>query len=152
MLDFISIAQGAVTLVSPFLPFLMKLGKAAGEKIEDLAEVKVKEQAEKIWNKIAGHFSGDPVLNSAATMVADDPADEARRKMLTDTLAKNLEKDPGFAQQVLDEIGGPKRLQEVIAGNDATINAIYQKMKGPGHQQVKAGDRAHITGVIQKQD
>jgi hypothetical protein len=149
MLDFFSIAQGAVAIISPFLPVLLKLANAAGEKLEGLAEGQVKEQAEKLWNKIVRRFQGDPVLTSAATMVADAPADDTRQKMLADTLGKRLQGDPEFAQQLLNEIGGPKRLQEVIAGNDAVINGIYQRMKGPGTQRTQGGDRAYIANVTQ---
>ena len=150
-MDFVSIAYGAVQILSPFLPSLLKLAKSAGEKLEDLAGEKLKEQAEKLWNKITGHYDDDVELKAAATMVAASPKDETRQQLLSKALAERLKNDEAFAKEVLAAIGGPERLQEVIGGDSATIERIRQDLEGAGVQRVKGGQGAHISDVTQTQ-
>ena len=147
-MDVVSIAYGAVQILSPFLPALLKIAKSAGEK---LAVDAVKSGAEKLWNKITGKFKDDAELNAVATLVAVKPDDEKRQQDLSQALAQRLAGDPAFAKEILDAIGGEKRLQEVIGGNRAVIQRIRQDMEGAGVQSVKGGEGAQISDVTQVQ-
>lgn len=153
MTDFVSIAAGAISILSPYLPQLLSIGKDVGSGIKDAVIDKgvdaLGSQAKKLWEKIWGSFKSDPVLTSAATMVADSPEDAGRRKMLAEVLAQRLENNPELARELLEIIGGPTRLQQVIAGNEATIRDIRQKMKGSGEQTIRSGDKAIIERVEQ---
>jgi hypothetical protein len=150
-MDIVSIAYGAVQILSPFLPSLLKLAKSAGEHIESFAVDKVTEQAEKLWNKITGRYKDDAVLNARATIVAASPKDEKSQRELSQALAERLAEDEAFAGEILAAIGGPKRLQEVIGGDTAIIERIRQDMEGPGVQRVQGGTGAHISDVSQIQ-
>jgi hypothetical protein len=147
-MDVVSIAYGAVQILSPFLPYLLKVAKSAGEK---LAVDAVKGTAEKLWNKITAHFKDDHELNAVATLAAVSPNDQKRQDELSQALAQRLKNDAAFAAEILDAIGGPQRLQEVIGGQKATIEHIRQDMEGAGVQRVKGGDEARISDVTQIQ-
>src|SRR5690242_3829330 len=138
-MDFVSIAYGAVQILSPFLPTLIKLGKSAGEHLEEFAADKVSEQAKKLWNKITGRYKDDDLLNARVTIAAKSPKDENSKRELSKELAERLKNDQAFASEILDAIGGPQRLQEVIGGDRAIIERIHQEMKGAGRQLVQGG-------------
>jgi hypothetical protein len=150
-MDFVSIAYGAVQILSPFLPTLIKLGKSFGEHLEEFAADKVSEQAKKLWNKITGRYKDDKVLEARATIVADSPEDENSKREFSKRLAEHLANDEAFAKEILDTIGGPKRLQEIIGGDSAIVERIHQEMQGAGVQRVQAGTGARISDVTQKQ-
>ena len=149
MLDIAGIALGAVKALSPYLPTLVKLGKAVGGKVEDMAASGIKDEAIKLWNKLTGHYKDDEEVELAAKMVAAKPEDEGRQKTMAEVLAARLSKDEGLAQEIMDLIGGQKRVQEVVAGNESTVRLVRQYMEGAGKQSVKAGDKSHLTGIVQ---
>jgi hypothetical protein len=151
IMDFVSIATGAVSLLTPFLPQLISLGSEVGGKIKDAVVDKgvseLGKQAKTLWSKITGYFGDDPVLTSVATVAAAAPEDTGRQKLLIEELAKRLKDHPDFAQELLQMMGGPKRVQELTAGYEAIITDVSFKMAGPGEQKLKAGDRATIAGI-----
>lgn len=153
-MDFVSIATGVVSILSPYLPQLLSLGKSVGEKIGD-AVIKggvgaLDDQAKRLWAKVSNYFKDDPVITSAATVAADAPGDTTRQQFFTEILAQRLKDHPGLADELLEMMGGPKRLQQVIVGHEAIIKLLHQKMAGPGEQNVKAGDKATLEGITQE--
>src|SRR5687767_4409023 len=130
-MDFISIATGAVSLLSPFLPHLISLSSDVGEKIKDaVVEKGVSElgkQAKAVWDKITGYFGDDPVLTSVATVTAASPEDTDRQKLLIEELAKRLKDHPNLAEELVTLMGGPKRVQELTAGYGAIIERVKLK-------------------------
>ena len=151
MTDYVSIATGAVSLLSPYLPHLISLGSEVGSKIKDAVVDKgldaLGEQATKLWAKITGHFGADAELTSAAKLTAAAPQNTARKQILTEVLAQRLKDQPQIADELLAIIGGPNRLQQLVAGHDAVIKDISFKMSSPGEQKLQAGDRANIEGI-----
>lgn len=154
-MDFVSIATGAVSLLSPFLPHLISLGSEVGGKIKDAVVDKgasvLGKQAKALWDKITGYFGDDPVLTSVATVTAASPEDTDRQKLLIEELAKRLKDHPDLAEDLLKMMGGPKRVQQLTAGYDAIIRDVSFKMGVPGEQTgeqtLKAGDKATIERI-----
>ncbi|MBD2101787.1 hypothetical protein [Leptolyngbya sp. FACHB-261] len=155
MVDIALIAKGTATLLSPFMPYLVPLGKSVQKKLEDVIAEKgggaVWQQAQGLWNKVTGRFKDDPVVTAAATMVADDPEDAEQQKNFAKVLAKRLQDDPALAQDLLYVLGGSAGLQAVIGGDEAQISDIHQAMTRPGEQRVEGGRGAVISGVDQTQ-
>jgi hypothetical protein len=155
-MDFVSIATGVVSLLSPFLPYLISVGSEVGGKIKDaVVEKGVSElgkQAKAVWDKITGYFGDDPVLTSVATVTAASPEDTDRQKLLIEELAKRLKDHPNLAQELLTMMGGPKRVQELTAGYGAIIEKVRFKMGGPGQQTIKAGDWASVKDIDMEQN
>jgi len=150
-MDFVSIATGAVSLLSPFLPHLISLASEVGGKIKDaVVEKGVSElgkQAKAVWDKLTSYFGEDPVFTSAATITAASPEDTTRQKLLIEELAKRLKDHPDLAEDLVKLMGGPKRVQELTAGYEAIIRDVSFKMAGPGQQTLKAGDKATIERI-----
>jgi hypothetical protein len=148
MLEIAAIAYAAAKLLSPVLPSLLNIGA----KVVEGAEKKVGENlAEKVWIKISKRFQNDAEIESAANMMAYAPDNEMRRELFAEVLARRLDGDRSFAEDLLNEIGGEQGVQEVIGGDEATITRIRQEMARQGKQKVQAGRGANISDVSQKQ-
>ena len=134
MIDYVAIATGAVSLLSPYLPQLLALGGEVGGKIKDAVIDK-------------GIDAAGEQAKSAAQLTAAAPQNEARQQILKDVLAERLKEQPQLADELLALLGGPKRLQQLIAGDDAEIEDVSFKMAGPGEEKLEAGHRAKIKGI-----
>jgi hypothetical protein len=150
MIDFVSVASGAVKILGPFLPYLEPFRKALQKKVEDVTANAAWNQAKGLWTKITGRFKDDKDLNEAAEAVAALPNNAGLQKVLTEVLASRLQSAPDLTDELIKLLGGEKRLQEIVAGNEAIIDNIRQTMTGAGTQRVEGGDKAKISGVDQK--
>ena len=150
-MDFVSIATGVVSLLSPFLPHIISLGSDVGSKIKDAVVDKgvseLGKQAKAIWDKITGYFGDDREFTSAATVTAASPKNADRQKILIEELAKRLQEHPDLAEELVEMMGGPKRVQELTAGYEAIIQDVSFNMGGPGQQSLKTGDKANIARI-----
>lgn len=156
-MDFVTIAAGVVKILQPALPYLDPLKTALQKKFSDATAGAAFDQGKALWAKITSKFKDDKALNEAADRVvrnADDTDEEVKtfsRDKLTKVLAERLKDSPDLATELLELLGGEKRLQEIVAGNEAIIDNIRQTMAGAGTQRVEAGDKARISGVTQEQ-
>jgi hypothetical protein len=147
MIDFVSVASGAVKILGPFLPYLDPFRKALQKKIEDVTANAAWDQAKGLWGKITGRFKDDKDLNEAAEAVAALPNNAILQKALTEVLASRLQSAPDLTDELMKLLGGEKRLQEIVAGNEATIHDIRMKMAEAGTQRIEGGDKARISKV-----
>ena len=150
-MDFVTIAAGVVKILQPALPYLDPLKTALQKKFSDATARAAFDQAKALWAKITSKFKDDKDLNEAAEAVAALPNNTGLQKALTEVLAERLKDSPDLATELLELLGGEKRLQEIVAGNEAIIDNIRQTMAGAGTQRVEAGDKARISGVTQEQ-
>jgi hypothetical protein len=155
-MDIEQIAAAVVTVLSPFAPFLVDTGKAAGKKLAETMAQKGGEAtwktAQSLWAKITAHFGDDAVVKSATTMVADNPHDETRQTMLAEVLGARLQENPALAEELLNLLGGQEAVQQVLADRGSWVEDVTQRMKGSGTQTVKASDDSVIKGVHQIKD
>lgn len=149
------VAATTVDTLAPFTPFLVEMGKAGGKKLaEVIAEKGSKaawEKAQALWDKVKARFGDDAEVNSAATMVAAKPEDEARQTMLAEVLGTRLQDDPALAQELFDLLGGREAVQQVLAERSSWVEDVTQRMERSGKQTVWADDDSVITGVRQIQ-
>ena len=152
-MDVGQIAAAVVIALSPFTPYLIDTGKAAGKKLAETIAQKGGEAtwktAQSLWAKITAHFGNDPVVKSAATMVADKPEDETRQTMLAEVLGARLKENPALAEELLNLLGGQRAVQQVLADHSSWVEDVTQRMKGSGTQTVKASQDSVIKGVRQ---
>src|SRR5437667_9124827 len=147
MIDIAAIATAVTTVISPFMSSLVQqAGKFTDAFVQKGGEA-AWEKAQELWKKITGHLGNDAVVNSAATVVADDPTDEDAQKQLAKQLAKRLEINPDLAKELQMLLGGPERIQEAIAGNQGHVEYVRQSMKGAGKQRAQVGDGGVIRGL-----
>jgi len=147
MVDFVSVASGAIKILGPFIPYLDPFRKAFQKKIEDVTANAAWEQAKNLWSKITGRFKDDKELHEAAEAVAALPNNASLQKALTEVLASRLQNAPDLTKELLDILGGEKRLQEIVAGNEAIIDNIRMTMAAAGTQRIQAGDKSRISGI-----
>lgn len=151
MIDIAGIATAVTAVVGPFMPFLIEGAGKLRDVVAEKAGEAAWEKAQDLWKKITGHLGNDPVVIGAAAVVADDPEDEDAQKQLAKQLAKRLETNLDLARELQTMLGGPERIQEVIAGNQGRVEYVRQFMRGAGKQHVRAGDGGVIHGINQEQ-
>jgi hypothetical protein len=155
MVDIASVAVAVTTALAPFAPYLIDAGKAAADKLAETIGSHGGEAAWKtaqtLWTKITGRFQSDDEINDATTALATRPDSNLFRKTMSEILAQRLTQDAALASELVALLGGEHAVQRVIAGHDAQIKDIQQKMTGAGEQVVQGGDKAVIQGVRQEQ-
>ncbi len=153
MIGIVEIATATAATLAPYLPYVIKAGKAAGEKIaEGIGKAGGEaawEKAGAIWDKIKGHFSEKPELEHAAGLVAMQPDDPTYQKVLAKTLASYLETRTDLRQDLLDLLGGEKAVQKVLADKGSWVEDVTQDLQGTGTQIVEATNQSVIKRVKQ---
>lgn len=147
------IAAAIVTLVAPFTPYLLEIGKAAGQKWAETVAEKGGEAAwstaKMIWEKIHSHVGDDPKVKGAALIVSADPENSSTQTLLVNALATHLNTDPQLMQELIHLLGGSQAVQEVLADRQSWVEEVLQELKGSGVQSVKASEGSTIKGVQQ---
>jgi hypothetical protein len=153
IIDTVQIASTVVTLTAPFMPYLLEPSKVVGQKwIEVIAEKGGEaawNKAQTLWGKVFSHFGNDAKVKGSALFVSADPDDETSQTLLVKALAVRFQEDPQFAQELLQIVGGPQAVQEVLAERRSWVEDVTQEINGSGVQRVKASDDSSIKGVRQ---
>jgi hypothetical protein len=99
--DTTQIAGAAVTILAPFTPYLIDVGKTAGKKLAETIAAKGGEaawkKAQDLWGKLTKHWGDDPEIKGATMMVAAKPEEESYQTMLAKALATRLQEKPELA-------------------------------------------------------
>ena len=147
------IAEATMMTLAPFMPYLVEMSKASGEKLAEMIAEKGGEtawkKAQDLWNKLKTCFSQDTELNSAAKLVAIEPEDETRQAMLVELLRTRLQDDPMLAQKIIELLGGRDTVQQVLADRSSWVESVRQRVKSRGTQIVQASDESVIIDVEQ---
>jgi hypothetical protein len=125
-----------VAFLSPFLPFLLKLGEKAAEKATETAAGKFGEaswtKAQAVWEKLSPKVEAKESAKEAAVEFANAPEDEDLRVVLKVQLKKLLAEDEALV----------KAIAQILAadGSDGI----------PGVQivQTVTGDRNQVIGQV----
>ena len=151
--DVTQIAAALVATLAPFMPFLIEVGRASGQKLaEVIAEnggEAIWKKSQELWKKLKALFGDEPEVVSAATMVAIKPDNEARQTMLAEILATRLADNPKLALEIFDLLGGQEAVQQVVAERSSWVDSVLQRMEGLGTQSIQARDGSVIRGVRQ---
>ncbi len=135
--------------ISPFLPFLLKLGGKAAEKVTETAAGKFGEaswsKAQAVWEKLSPKVEAKESAKEAALDVANAPEDEDLQVVLRVQLKKLLAQDEALVNAIA------QILQE--DGSDGTPGTqIFQNVTGNRNQvigQVTGGNVfGNITGNV----
>lgn len=154
--DVEKIAEGVVAILAPYMPYLIEVSKSGGKKIvEKIAEKGGEaawDKANKLWEKLKGHFTDNAEIISAINLVTIDPNDRNRLLMLSKLLGTYLYKNPILTQEIMELLGGREEMQQVLSRNESLVHGVEQHMKGKGHQVVVAEDKSLIMDVIQRKE
>jgi hypothetical protein len=152
MIGVIETAGAVVAFLSPFMPYLKEAGKITGKKLVEVAAERggdaALKKAQDIWGKLAGR-SDSLELKSASDLVGANPEDQTYQIVLTKVLVGYLQKNPSFAKELVDLMGGEDSVQEVLAQRGSWIEDVRQEMSGTGRQSIKASDDAVIKVATQ---
>lgn len=122
--------------ISPFLPYLTKLGGKATEKVTETVAGKFGEaawaKAQALWGKLSPKVEEKEAAKEAVADVANNPKDEDSRTVLKRQLQKILEQDAELAkaiEQILKENApdgtpGTTIIQTVIGDGNQVIGQV----------------------------
>ena len=88
------------TLLSSFLPSLLKLGDKAAESIGSAVGKDGWETAKKIWEKIHPKLAVNEVIKSAAEQAAAKPESKGRKEVFEEELAILIKNNPDLAEAI----------------------------------------------------
>ena len=145
-----TLAQNVVQFLTPFLPYLLQVGKKAGEKaIEEVGKKfgsETVEKAKSLWGKLRVNKNVERAAQDVAAMPDDPDAQAALRLQLKKLLKANesLAKDTVHLME-------NKVVQRVLAERGSEIRNVEQRAKGGGatRQNAIARGKSIIEDVIQ---
>jgi len=122
--------------LSPFLPFLLKLGEKATEGAAEKFGEDAWNKAKAIWEKLRPKVEAKEAAKEAATDVANDPEDEDSQAALRRQLKKLLEQDKELENaigQIMQEKAangtpGAQVIQNVTGIKNQTLGQMYGGM------------------------
>ena len=155
----LSLAQSAVALVSPFLPYLLSAGQTLTESVQKkltdvIAEnggTVVWETANKVWNRITSLFQGNRTAEAKLTLAADEPGVPGHLTSLVKELEKRLAEDAALVREFQDLLEGNPAVQKMIAGRRGLIFEGLQEMADTGEQIQQVGKEGAIWRGTQRQ-
>lgn len=152
-MDPVQTTSAVVTVISPFLPFLLEVGKDGAKKLTEVIAEKGGEvawnKAKNIWEKVKSYFTTAPKIEKAANLVADDPEDPDYQTKLAKELGIYLQNNPESLEELIKLLGGEKSMQEVLADKGSWVEDVKQSLSGSGTQRVVATDHSVIKGITQ---
>jgi hypothetical protein len=128
--------------ITPFLPFLLKLGGRAAEKATETAAGKFGEaawiKAQAVWEKLSPKVEGKAAAKEAAVDVANQPDDEDLQVALRVQLKKLLEQDEELVKaiaQIMQDgllpISGVQ-INQTVTNNDGQVIGQFTGGKAIG--------------------
>jgi PIN domain nuclease of toxin-antitoxin system len=96
MVDIIALTK----FLTPFLPYLLKLGDKAAEETAKKLGVDAWEKAKAIWTKLRPQVQLKPATQEAVEDVAKSPNDEDAQAALRQQLKKLLNEDSALASEI----------------------------------------------------
>jgi hypothetical protein len=137
--------------ISPFLPFLLKLGGKAVEKATESASGKFGEaawgKAQAVWEKLSPKVEAKEAAKEAVTDLANNPENEDLQVALRVQLKKLLAQDEALAKAITN-------ILQKNAPDGTPGLQIVQTVIGDGNQiigQVIGGQVFNVQGNVTKE-
>ncbi|MGI0484341.1 hypothetical protein ACN4EK_02825 [Pantanalinema rosaneae CENA516] len=128
--------------LAPFLPFLMKLGSKASEKVAEKFGEDAWNKAKAVWSKLHPEIETKEDLKMAAEQVATKPDSKARKAVFQEEL-ETLLKDNSDLATAIAQI-----LQE-DAPDGTSGNQIIQTVTGDQNQVLGQVTGGNVLGNVQ---
>ncbi|MGG6297890.1 CHAT domain-containing protein [Leptolyngbya sp. AN02str] len=130
------------SLLSPFLPALLKLGSQTADKLTDVMSDGLSEaaweKAQKIWGKLSPHVDENSDLKVATEQLAAKPDSKGRREVFQEELASMFERNPKLAAAIA------QILQEDASDGTPTTQ-IIQTVTGNQNQVIGQVSGGNVT-------
>jgi hypothetical protein len=132
--------------ISPFLPFLVKLGDKATAKATETISGKFGEaawtKAQAIWERLSPKVEGKESAKEAVIDVANNPEDQELRVVLKRQLQKILEQDEDLANAIA-------QILQADAPDGTSGTQIIQNVTGNQNQVIDQMTGSQMFGNIQ---
>ncbi|HSL64210.1 MAG TPA: hypothetical protein VK874_06075 [Gaiellaceae bacterium] len=119
-----------VSLLAPFLPYLVRAGERAAENVADALTTEAGKHARALWEKLFPHVESRPAAAEAAADVASDPDDELARAALQLQLRKLLEHDPELRGEVERMLADAERHGVIATGGGVAVGGDVRADRG----------------------
>lgn len=118
--------------LSPFLPFLIKLGEKSAESAASKFGEDAWNKAKKVWSQLQPNVEAKPDAKVAVEQVAAKPESEARKAVFQEELETLLKEQPDLAKaiaQILNEdapdgTSGTQIIQNVTGNQNQVIGQV----------------------------
>jgi hypothetical protein len=119
--------------LSPFLPFLIKLGEKAAETAAEKFGDDAWSKAKAIWSKLQPKVEAKEDAKVAAEQVAAKPESDARKAVLQEELETLLKENPDLTDAIAkimqedasDGTPGTQIIQNVAGNQNQAIGQVY---------------------------
>ena len=120
-MDTPAIAQAVTVMLSPLLPYLLKLGDKAAEEAAKKVGGNAWEHAKSLWAKVKPKLEASPTAQAAVADAASMPKDEDAQAALRLQIRKLLEQDPGLTREIEEMVEEGRRagVSVVVSGERA---------------------------------
>lgn len=124
-MDPMILAGDLVDFLSPFFPYLVKVGEKAAEEAGKKLGVSAWERAKTLWSKLRPKVEAKIAAREAVQDVAKTPNDEDARTVLRVQLKKLLIDNEALVQEISELMGEKTDMTaSVIINQEAGDNAI----------------------------
>ena len=146
-MDFRQIATEVTVFMTPFFPYLMLGAEGVAKEIGEKFGESAWDKAKSLWDRIRNITNSDPKLNSATIGLAEDPNDNDYRLIFAKSLAKQLEKSPELANDLIDLMKNDESIQRILVEQGGKVKDIYQRLSLPGKQEaiIRGSEAGNIT-------
>lgn len=140
-MDTTEIATLTTTLLTPFLPYLLKGGEKAIEEAGKQVGGATWEKAKAVWAKLFPKVKEQPEALSAVENVASTPADEKAQKDLSAQLKELFDEDEALATQIAN-----LTIYDSSVRSTASAERSSAFAGDISHSQVISGSNINMTG------
>lgn len=122
-----ALAQGLLSLLAPFLPYLLKMGESAAEEAGRKLGDEAWERAKALWGRIHPAMESRPAAYEALQDVVAHPDDPDSRAALRLQLRKLLTEEPSLVAEIASLLPKGTTISRsiVIGGSaDGSVNII----------------------------
>ena len=126
------LAGQVVQILTPFLPYLIKVGEGVGTRVAQQMEDKGWDLASKLWGRLGAKVDARPSAREAAADLAAQPADEDAQAVLRVQIKKLLADEPDLQHELealLKEAAPSGSTTTVTASGERSV-AIGRDVRG----------------------
>jgi len=127
--------------ITPFLPFLTRLGEKASEKAAEKFGEDAWNQAKALWAKLQPKVEANEDVKWAAERVAAKPDSDARKSVFQEELATLFDDNPDLAKEIA-------QIMAEHVPHDTVGTRIVQNVTGNRNQVIGAVSGGQIFGNI----
>lgn len=152
-------AAAAAAKLAPLMPYLLEAGTAVaggiskgfGDAIGKAGGQAAWDAAMRMWERVVGRADDRDGVKAAAQSVGLEPDHPATQELLARALKRLFEREPELAEAIGADLGGPQRVQEMLAEDGGRLKDVAQRLSGPGRQSMAARRGGSIEGGTQIQ-